>query len=168
MDFTNYLHKFQKAADHLDRKLLAEKQIEAAVGIYLDSVFLKLYKKSWANQFQDPLSSESRIFFSVWVNDSTIAEQKIFYNIHALKLRQLKGYAIESRKFADTFRASFRSFEQQWQNVSVKFGPQTLMQGWAKVDVENFQGEILEFANNFLEIAYLIDNNLACYKQKAK
>jgi hypothetical protein len=165
MDFKNYLEKFQKAADQLNKKLPDKEQVEVAVGIYLNSVFLKLYKKSWTNQFQDPLTSESRIFFSVWINDSIIREQKIFYNIHALKLRKLKGYSIESRKFADAFRISFRNFEHKWQNVSVKFGPLTLMQGWVKTDLENFQDEIFGLANNFLEIKHLVDSNLDKFKQ---
>ena len=110
MDFENYLAKFQKAADQLDKKLLREKQIEVAVGTVLNSVFLKLYKKSWANPSPDPLTAETRIFFSVWINDPAIEEQKLLYNIHALKLRKLKGYSIQSRKFADAFRKSFKEF----------------------------------------------------------
>ena len=86
MNFTYYLDKFQQSANRLDKKLLAKKQIEVAVGIYQDSVFLKLYKKAWANKVPDPLAAASRIFFSVWINDKLIQEQKIFYNIHALKL----------------------------------------------------------------------------------
>src|SRR5271154_4582625 len=100
MDTSFYLDKFQKAADRLDKKLLSEKEVEVAVVMYGEGcVVLKLFKRSWTNQFQDPLTSESRIFFSVWISDSTIEEQKILYNIHALKLRQLKGYSIQSRNF---------------------------------------------------------------------
>ncbi len=166
MDTPFYLDEFQKAADRLDKKLLNKKQVEVAVGIYIDSVFLKLYKRCWANSFQDPLTSESRIFFSVWIADATIKEQKIFYNIHALKLRHLKGYSIQSRKFAETFRDSFKSFAPTWKNVSVKFGPLTLMEGWLKVNVENFQDEIVELANKFLEIEHLVDDTLAEFKWK--
>jgi hypothetical protein len=86
------------------------------------------------------------------------------YNIHALKLRQLKGYSIESRKFADTFRGEFKDFEYKWQNVSIKFGPLTLMEGLLKINAENFQDEILELVNNFLEIEYLVDETLAKFK----
>ncbi len=164
MDIENYLDKFQKAANRLNQNQLHQKQVEVAVGVVLNSVFLKLYKKSWANASQDPLTTPSRIFFSIWINDSTIREQKIYYNIHALKLRQLKGYAIQSRKFAETFRHSFKDFEHQWQNVSVNFGPLTLMEGWIKIDLENFQAEILKLANNFLEIDHLIDHTLAKFK----
>lgn len=133
----------------LTKRFLQKKQIEVAVGIYQDSVFLKLFKKEWANKWQDPLISESRIFFSVWVNDPIIKEQKIFYNIHALKLRQLNGYSITSRAFADNFRTKFKTVEQQWENVSTKFGPQTLMQGWVNVDIKNCQDKTFELANHF-------------------
>ena len=165
MDTSFYLDKFQKAADKLDKTMLIQKQVESAVVIYgKDCVVLKLYKRGWANQFQDPLTSASRIFFSVWISDASIKEQKLLYNIHALKLRQLKGYNIQSRKFADIFRDRFKPFEHTWKNVSVDFGPLTLMEGWLKIDVGNFQDDILELAHNFLEIEYLIDDTLACFK----
>jgi hypothetical protein len=165
LDTSFYLNKFQATAEQLDKKLLNKKQIEVAVGEVLDSVFLKLYKKSWATPLQNPLTAESRIFFSIWINDSAIAEQKILYNIHAFKLRHLKGYHIQSRKFADSFRASFKNFEHKWQNVSVNFGPITLMEGWLKIDLENFQDEILELANCFLEIEHIVDNTLIKFRK---
>lgn len=165
MDTSFYLDKFQKAADQLDKKLLTKKKVEAAVVIYGENcVVLKLYKRSWTNQSENPLTSTSRIFFSVWISDSTIKEQKILYNIHALKLRRLQGYSIQSRNYANIFRKSFKEFEHKWENVSVRFGPLTLMQGWLKIDLENFQGEILELANNFLEIEHLVDDTLAHFK----
>ena len=53
-NFERYLDEFQKAVDQLNRGLLEKKQVEVAVRIVLDSVFLKLYKKAWANPSQDP------------------------------------------------------------------------------------------------------------------
>ena len=164
MDITFYLERFEHAAGKIDKGVLARRQVEVATGLYKDSVFLKLYKRSWASPAQDPLIAESRIFFSVWVSDLAVREQKIFYNIHALKLRRLKGYSIESRKFADAFRAGFKAFAPKWENVSVKYGPLTLMEGWVKSEPENFQEEILELASKFLEIEYLIDDALAKFK----
>jgi len=164
MDTSFYLENFQKIVDQLDSKLLGKKSIEVSVGIYLDSVFIKLYKKSWASNPQEALTAESRIFFSVWVNDSTLEKQKIMYNIHALKLRKLKGYSIQSRKFAEVFRENFKDYEQKWQNMSVNHGPLTLMEGWIKLDLENFQEEVLKLVSNFLEIEYLIDHTLNQFK----
>jgi hypothetical protein len=165
IELENCLNTFQRAAGQLDKKMLEKLQIEVAVGEILDSVYLKLYKRSWAPPGEDPLISKSRIFFSIWVNDTILAEQKISYNIHAFKLRHLNGYAIESRKFAELFRANFKQFEHQWQNVSVKFGPLTLMEGWVKIAPDNYQHEVLNLANSFLGIAYLVDHTLAKFKR---
>ncbi|MEO8532627.1 MAG: hypothetical protein ABI441_02700 [Flavobacterium sp.] len=158
------MENFQKIADQLDQKLLSKKSIEVFVGVYLDSVFIKLYKKSWTNNPQEALNAESRIFFSVWVNDSLIEKQQIMYNMHALKLRKLKGYSIQSRKFAEFFREDFRECASKWQNVSLNHGPLTLMEGWVKLDLENFREEILKMSNNFLEIEYLVDKTLERFK----
>ncbi|CAI2767680.1 hypothetical protein [Flavobacterium collinsii] len=157
MNTTFYLEKFQEAADRLDQKILSEKSIEVAVGIYLDSVFIKLYKKSWSTNPDEALTSESRIFFSVWISDSDIEKQRLMYNIHALKLRKFKVYTIESRKFAEVFRKSFKTYENGWPNVTTNHGPLTLMEGWLNLDLENLQEEIVQLSNNFLEIEHLID-----------
>lgn len=160
-----YLTQFQLAADKLNKILLHKKQLEVAVGIYSDSVFLKLYKKSWASPAQDPVTAESRIFFSVWVNDEIIKEQKLYYNIHALKLRKLPGYKIESRKFAEAFRAAFQEHRHQWPNVSTAFGPLTLMEGWVKLNPESLKEEISALADKFLDIEHLIDETLAKFRK---
>lgn len=165
MNTSFYLKELQKAANQLDKKLLKEKGIEVAVGVVLDSVCLKLYKKTWASELQDPLTAESRIFFSIWVNDITIEAQRISYNIHAFKLRHLKGYAIQSRQFADTFRESFKAFEGSWPNVSVKYGPLTLMQGWIKPDQNDLSNDVLILASNFLAIEHLVDDTLLKFKK---
>ncbi|WP_259070329.1 hypothetical protein HDF24_14705 [Mucilaginibacter sp. X4EP1] len=165
MDTTYYLEQFQNAADQLDKTFLASKQLEVAVVLYGDSVCLKLYKKSWATTGQDPITAQTRIFFSIWTNELAWQEQKLLYNIHAFKLRNLKGYSIESRKFADNFRHQFKDLEHKWPNVSTNFGPLTLMQGWIKTDLEQPGNEIICLSNNFFEIEPLIENTLAHFKR---
>ena len=155
-----YLEIFQKAAHQLDKKSLNKKQLEIATGTVLESVCLKLYKLSWANKTSNPLTSPSRIFFSVWVSDKSIKENKLLYNIHALKLRELKGYTITSREFATAFRKAFKPFEKHWPNVSTNFGPLTLMEGWMKLSEETLQDDISKLAKQFLKIDGLIDELL--------
>ena len=60
---------------------------------------------------------------------------------------------------------ALKNFEHQWQNVSVNFGPLTLMEGWVNIDPENFQNDVLKLANNFLEIEHLVDNTLDKFKE---
>ncbi len=160
MDHHLYLKKFKNSAAQLNKNLLKEKQLEISVGIVLDSVCLKLYKKKWLNEGEDERDAATKIFFSTWVNDKTIRENKIYYNIHALKLRQLKGYSISSRSFADAFRKEFKAFQHAWENISVNFGPLTLMEGWCELDNAAIENTILALANNFITIDHLIDATL--------
>jgi hypothetical protein len=159
-----YLRTFRKVALQLDKEKLKQMQLEAAVVEVLGCAVLKLYKKAWASPGEDPLSASSRIFFSIWADDLMIEENKLLYNIHAFKLRQLDGYKIESNKFATVFRAGFKRYEKQWPNVSVQFGPLTLMQGGLNIVPGNFQDEVLKLAYQFLQIAPLIDNALLKFK----
>ncbi len=165
MDTSFFQSKFQNAAKQLDKKLLKELQIEVAVVEVLNCVAVKLYKRSWANPGTDPLNAQTRIFLSIWADSSSMSEQKIFYNIHAFKLRHLTGYNIESRKFATAFRARFKKYEPQWENVSVRFGPLTLMKGWQNVGLENLEDDVLKLLNNFLKLEYLIDETLLEFKK---
>jgi len=157
MDTSFYLSLFQQAADELDKKLLNQKQLQVETWVWLDSVVLRLYKQHWANNPDAKPQTGPAIFFSIWINNAD-KEHKLFYNIHALKLRKLNGYAITSRKFAYDFREQFKSFEHNWPNVSMKFGPQTLMQGWEIVNLDFLIEDILKIANKFIDIEILIEN----------
>jgi hypothetical protein len=160
MDNNFYLDQFSKAASRLDKKILQKKQIEVETGTWLQSVVVKFHKKHWANKPYEKPQTGAAIFFSAWISGKAEKENKIYYNIHALRLRQLKGYNIESRKFAAAFRKKFKSFESNWDNVSVDFGPLTLMEGWKNFNAEDLQNNITELARQFLEIDYIIDELL--------
>src|SRR5882757_1032732 len=99
METTYYLDKFQKAVDHFDKEFFSQKKLECKVGVWLQSAALKIQKRSWINASQTTRPFGESIFFSVWLNDESIREGKLYYNIHALKLRQLTGYSIKSREF---------------------------------------------------------------------
>ena len=134
MDTTFYLSEFEKAAGSLDAGLLAQKGLDVEVGVWLGSVVLRMHKKAWANKPFERPQSDAAIFFSIWLNEKDVKPSRLFYNIHALKLRQLRGYKITSRDFAADFRAGFKPFARHWPNVSVDFGPLNLMEGWTTLD----------------------------------
>ncbi len=168
MNTPQHIDIFHEAANQIERPLLAEKKIEIAVGVYQNSSYLKVFKNSWANSTPNALTADARIFFSVWADEHSLKASKLNYNIHALKLRKLDGYSITSRAFAATFRKDFAEYAHEWENVSVAFGPQTLMQGWVNISMSNYQNEIVQLAYKFLKIEHLIDNNLNRYiKRKA-
>ncbi|MES2279566.1 MAG: hypothetical protein V4592_26265 [Bacteroidota bacterium] len=155
-----YLDLFQKVLDGIDQKPFAQNQLELKVGVWMNSVALKIQKKGWLNQSPSAKPFGESIFFSVWINDETIGQGKLYYNIHALKLHELSAYKIKSRDFADAFRLRFKPFEQHWPNVSANFGPLTLMEGWLQLDDHTLGNNIASLAQKFLVIAPIIDTLL--------
>ena len=162
-----YLDIFRKISEKLEPKLMSEFQMEINTGCRLDSVLLTIRKKNWYNIIVTDEKNCSSIFFSVWIEDKSLIRNQIYYNIHALKLRHLKGYNIESRKFAEAFRDKFRKYNDQWPNVSVSYGPQTLMQGRIEFNPDSFEDDILALIIRFLEIEYIIDDLLEERKKYA-
>jgi hypothetical protein len=165
MDEKFYLTQFQQAAAKLDKELLHKKNLEVETGVWLDSVVLKLHKRHWANNPDAKPQTGAGIFFSVWLGNDDLKSNKLCYNIHALKLRQLNGYTITSRDFAADFRQQFKKFEHNWPNVSVNFGPLTLMEGWQTIDLKSTEEDVFNIAQKFFEIDSLIDSLLSHRKK---
>jgi len=129
-------------------------------GFHKDCAVLKLQKTSWTNDSFDRIQNESGIFFSIWVNADDFGKGRVNYNIHALKLRKLIGYSIASRDFAADFRDRFASVGDCWPNVSVNYGPLTLMQGWSRTNLEHFEEDALVLMERFKDLSPLIDRLL--------
>lgn len=159
MDTEHYLQKFQNSLAGLDRSTLDEQHLDLKVGIWLDSVVLKIQNPGWLNQSPTARPFSESVFFSVWVSEETIRESKIYYNIHALKLRELTNHKIKSLNFADSFRQQFKPYMQQWPNVSVNYGPLTLMQGWVDL-AGDLEQQVRSLSLKFSDIAFIIDRLL--------
>ncbi len=129
-------------------------------GRYKACSVLKLQKPSWTNDSMDRLENTSGIFFSIWTNKASIRTNRAHYNVHALKLRELEGYSITSRSFAKDFRKGFASMCSDWPNVSVDYGPLTLMEGWIEIDALHFEEDILGLMERFQTLSPLIDRLL--------
>jgi len=164
MDHNFYKRNFEAATEDISFKPFDDFGLKLSVEEVLESVALKIYKPEWSNDFESPLNSKSRIFFSVWVNDKTIKEGKLYYNIHALKLRELKGYKISSRDFAEKFRNQFTEYQKEWKNVEVNLGPLTLMEGWIELNNESIKNDLINLSQKFLKISPLVDKTLEHYK----
>lgn len=165
MDYDFYLNKFHLAITDALQIELENKGLKSSVDIVMESIALKIYKPEWSSNMMEPLEAVSRIFFSIWINDKTIQEEKMYYNIHALKLRGLKDYTISSKEFAGNFRSKFLKYQKDWPNVNVEYGPLTLMQGWVYLDMDFIQENVGELIHNFLKISPVIDIVLKEYKK---
>ncbi len=107
----------------------------------------------------DRIENQTGIFFSVWVDAESLGRNRAKYNIHALKLRMLRGYSITSRDFASDFRQSFAAYSSGWPNVSVQHGPLTLMQGCSAIGQDG-ETDLLALLNRFEPLGALIDRLL--------
>jgi len=165
MNLDLYLTEFKSAASRID-KTKFDPRIQFFVGYFLDSAVFKAYKPEWSNQPQDPVTAISRIFFSVWISKESIETNRLYYNIHALKLRQLAGYKITSRDFAERFRHTFKPQAKSWPNIDTNYGPQTLMQGWKQLDNQTLQKDVATLVHHFSAVSPIIDSTLEFYRVK--
>ena len=163
MDFTNYKKIFEAASSELNAELPTTSPLQCKAGIWLSSIVLKVQAPSWINDSAKMF--ESGIFFSVWMGEEDICKKRLFYNIHALKLRHLKNYSIESRKFAKMFREKFIDLKKPWPNVSLDHGPLTLMEGWIPLNEGNLQEDLVKLSRKFFKIAPVIDDVLLNFKK---
>lgn len=126
--------------------------LTARTGEYHGCPFIKLDKENWHNRGE--VDTLAEIFFSIWQD----LDGRLNYNIHAFKLRHFTKYKIQSREFASAFRSKFNPVG--WPNVSLKYGPLTLMQGW--IDIES---EIDDLIKNFISLHSIIDELLEARKK---
>lgn len=166
MDESFYRQKFQEAVDMLSGKEFIDSGLRLSVDTILESVALKIYKPEWSSTPESPIDAPGRIFFSVWINDQSIKEGRLYYNIHALKLKNLKGYKIPARNFAEDFRNRFAEDQKNWENVSVQYGPLTLMEGWIELRPDHIQNDLCGLARKFLNLSPMIDEALTTYRLK--
>jgi len=151
---------FPKIKSHFDERAAGRSGLVCKQGFYHGCPVLKLQRASWTNDRMDQLRNETGIFFSIWMDEKTASKNRAHYNIHALKLRKLAGYTITSRDFANDFRSRFVSARSTWPNVSVDYGPLTLMQGWIEVESHNFEANALFLIKKFEHLAPQIDRLL--------
>lgn len=135
-------------------------ELTCKLGFYKNCCVLKLQRAAWTNDQMDQVENKTGIFFSIWIDDKAASRNRVNYNIHALKLRQLKGYSITSRDFASNFRDGFETTRECWPNVSVNYGPLTLMQGWIEIDPKGFEEDVLGLLERFKDMSPLIDRLL--------
>lgn len=159
MKTSPYLDIFRRVARKI-KPTLAAQQIEAHPGEWLGAAVLKLQKPAWAEAKPPSTIENPGIFFSIWIDAKSLQQHRVLYNIHALKLRHLSAYTLRNRAFATAFRIKFNHVSQDWPNVSVDFGPQTLMQGWIPLDETHLVEDALNLVRRFIPLSSTIDTLL--------
>jgi len=166
MTFSAHRPPFEAAAAQIAKARWFGNAWLCKTGLWPDAIaptamVLKLLKPHWSDDSKAAIVSASGIFFSIWVDEPSAASGRLRYNLHALKLRGLKGYKLESRKFATAFRASFESARRDWPNVRTDFGPQTLFEGFVESSNGAWTTQIVELAGAFHPLGDVIDELLS-------
>lgn len=156
----DYLPTFTRVV-HRARSSLKKAQVGVIVGHWLESDVLKLQRKHWVGDVAVEKAGRSEIFFSVWTNEKGRKANRAFYNIHALRLRAMRGYSLQSHEFASSFRSRFAPQKNAWPNVSVDHGPQTLIEGWIDLDESHLEESIINLLTLFIPLADVVDELLA-------
>jgi hypothetical protein len=168
--FENYLNSLCKA----QRRIVAEAGLSdvwvCKSGLWPEAAepqaaVLKMHKRHWSPDPPEAVGNTTGIFFSVWMDKAAIAKGGLHYNLHALKLRQLSGYALESRKFAAAFRENAAPMLADWPEVETNFGPQTLFQGFVDCPAERVEVVTVELARKFVSIAEVVERLLTKAKK---
>jgi hypothetical protein len=147
---------YLKILDSLRKKIrhdLSSNQIFCETGDWMDCAVLKLQKKNWTQN-----GIGEGVFFSVWIGKEELKKDRFNYNIHAFKLRLWKDHSIKPVEFASCFRSKLGKSNTNWPNLRTDYGPQTLMQGWAPLDLNTFEKDVSNLINEFITIHGIIDD----------
>lgn len=158
----SYLKSFRKAQRQITTDARFDDAWVCKTGLWPEAAatqaaVFKLHKRHWSPDLEEVIGNKTGIFFSVWVDEVVIAKGGLHYNLHALKLRQLPGYRLESRKFAAAFRDAAAPMLADWSEVETDFGPQTLFQGFVSCPQERVEMVTVELAWKFVLLAEVVD-----------
>ena len=127
----------------------------------LGAAILKLLKPSWTTDTSDEILNTNGLFFGVWIDAECEARSIARYNLHAKKLRFIKGETFAAREFARTFRAQGKDELAGWPNWLYPKGPITLFQGHVPLDANTLHAETSKLMDRFASLTPFLDRLLA-------
>lgn len=133
--------------------------IKAGAG--LGAAILKALKPAWTTDAPDQVLNTNGMFFSVWVDSACVAHRRARFNLHAKKLRTIKGETFAAREFARTFRLEASTPLQAWPSVVYPKGPITLFEGHIPLNAKTLHADTSELLDRFIDLLPLIDRMLA-------
>jgi hypothetical protein len=126
----------------------------------LDAVILKLIKPSWTTDNPSELLNTNGLFFSVWVDAECEAAGIARFNLHAKKLREIKGQGFAAREFARGFRVQAQDEVAAFPNWKYPKGPITLFEGHVALNSETLKQETSDLMDKFALLVPVLDQML--------
>jgi hypothetical protein len=127
----------------------------------LGAAILKMLKPTWTTDGPDEILNTNGLFFSVWIDAACEAQGIVRYNVHAKKLRMIKGEAFAAREFARAFRAQGKDELEGWPNWTYPKGPITLFEGHFPLDEKTLPADTSALMDRFAVLAPMLDRLLS-------
>lgn len=157
----NHLSVFETLKNQRAAAFFSQYGLMIKTGEGLGAAILKLLKPSWTTDGPDELLNTNGLFFSVWIDAACEAEGIVRYNVHAKKLRMIKGEAFAAREFARAFRAQGKDELEGWPNWSYPKGPITLFEGHFPLDEKTLSADTSAMMDRFVILTPMLDRLLA-------
>ncbi len=127
----------------------------------LGAAILKVLKPTWTTDAPELFLNTNGLFFSIWVDQACKKQKRARFNLHAKKLRNIKGEAFAAREFARLFRGEAASVLQTWPTNVYPKGPITLFEGHVHLDPRTLEAETTTLLDRFVAMVPMIDRMLA-------
>jgi hypothetical protein len=157
----NHLDIFNTLKAERSAEFQTQHGLTIKTGFGLDAAILKLLKPTWTTDGSKELLNSNGLFFSVWVDAPSEAKGIARYNLHAKKLRAIKGEAFAAREFARAFRAQCGDDLKAWPNWSYPKGPITLFEGHVPLDANTLKAETSKLMDRFAALTPMLERLLA-------
>ncbi len=155
----NYLDIFNNLKSERSAEFKAQHGLVVKCGEGLGAVILKLLKPTWTTDPAEDFLNSNGLFFGVWVDAACQTKGVARYNLHAKKLRFIKGEKFAARQFVRAFRDS--ADVHDWPNVSFPKGPITLFEGHVKLDANTLRDEASALMDRFAKLAPKLEHLLS-------
>jgi hypothetical protein len=153
-----YLDIFDQLKAERAAEFEAQHGLTIKTGEGLGAALLKLLKPSWTTDAPGELLNSNGLFFGVWVDAECEAKGIARYNLHAKKLRFIRGEGFAARQFVRSFRGA--ADLQDWPNVSFPKGPITLFEGHVPLDVTTLHSETSTLMDRFAKLVPTLERVL--------
>jgi hypothetical protein len=156
----NYIAVFNSLKADRASEFHSRHGLSIKTGEGLDAVILKLIKPSWTTDNPAELLNTNGLFFSVWIDAECEAAGIARFNLHAKKLRAIKGERFAAREFARGFRVQAQDEVAAFPNWKYPKGPITLFEGHVPLDADTLKQETSELMDKFATLVPVLDQML--------
>jgi hypothetical protein len=155
-----YLDIFNSAKADCAAEFQAQHGLTIKTGAGLGAAIIKTLKSSWTTDGMDEILNSNGLFFSVWVDADCEAKDIARYNLHAKKLRFIKGNTFAAREFARAFRVQAQDEVTTFPDWKYPKGPITLFEGHVPLDVHTLHEETSKLMRYFAAMTPVLERLL--------